>query len=52
MKKFEEYPKSIKKVVRYIHQDEWEIERLESIQRIINYHINQRKKEIMKQQQT
>ncbi len=46
MKRFDEYPKSFKKTIRYISQDELTIEQLESMQRMLNHHINKRKKEL------
>ncbi|MEW9671318.1 LytR family transcriptional regulator [Ammoniphilus sp. 3BR4] len=46
MKCFDDYPKALKKTIRYINQDELTIEQLEVMQKMLNYHINKRKKEL------
>ncbi|MCM3588285.1 LytR family transcriptional regulator [Mesobacillus maritimus] len=43
---FQQLPKSVKRTIRYIHQDVDSIEKLEELQKIINYSINKKKKRL------
>lgn len=43
MKSFDTLPKSIKKTLRYINQDVQSLEKLEQIEKIMDYYINRRK---------
>lgn len=43
MKSFDTLPKSIKKTLRYINQDVQSLEKLEQIEKIMNYYIDKRK---------
>ncbi|MDD9266221.1 LytR family transcriptional regulator [Paenibacillus sp. GCM10023248] len=47
MKKFNNYPKSFKKTIRYINQDDITIELLDSMQVLLNYYIDDRKKKLL-----
>ncbi|MBY0214422.1 MULTISPECIES: hypothetical protein [Priestia] len=45
MKKIDEYPKSLKKAIRYIKQ-EASVEQLNEIEKILNYYISFRRKRL------
>jgi len=49
MKSFDTLPKSVKKTLRYISQDVPSIEKLEQIQKTVDYYINKRKQQLEKE---
>lgn len=48
MLSFQQLPKSMKKMIRYILQDIQSLEKLERIEKTIHYYIQKRKKELKK----
>ncbi|BDG45211.1 hypothetical protein BV455_02000 [Parageobacillus caldoxylosilyticus] len=46
MLSFQQLPKSMKKMIRYILQDVQSLEKLERIEKTIHYYIQKRKKEL------
>jgi hypothetical protein len=48
MEQFKQLPKSIKKTIRYIIQDVNSVEKLEFIEKTINYYIKKRRSQLTK----
>lgn len=48
MNSFDKLPRTIKKTVRYINQDVNSLEKLERIEKFINYYIRKKKEQIQK----